>query len=102
MAAVLSPSCIFTPKTPQDVAGGLAILGKTQTHFAVRSGGHTPIPGASSIDDGVLLAADSLINIELGTVGNAQVVRVGTGLRWIEVYQWLANRKLTAIGGRYA
>lgn len=101
-AAILSPLCIFTPKTHQDITKALSILVQTQTPFAVRSGGHTPIPGASSTNDGVLIASDKLKTIELGTVGASPVAKVGTGLRWIEVYEWLAARSLTVIGGRYA
>ncbi|MCJ1471109.1 hypothetical protein MMC07_009757 [Pseudocyphellaria aurata] len=102
MAAVLSPFCIFTPENAQDVAGGLEILVQTNSHFAVRSGGHTPIPGASGTSDGVLVASNKLRNIELSTFAGRQVVKVGPGFRWIEVYEWLANQGLTTVGGRYA
>lgn len=103
MAAILSPFCIFTPQTSQEVADGLKILTETQTPFAVRSGGHTPIPGASGTSDGVLIASDKLRNIDLGfSVGGQMVVKVGPGIRWIELYEWLADQSLTVIGGRYA
>ena len=103
MAAILSPFCIFTPENPKDVAAGLEILAQTRTRFAVRSGGHTPIPGASGISNGTLIASDKLRNIELGFSAEGQrVVKVGPGIRWIELYEWLANQNLTAIGGRYA
>lgn len=38
--SVLSPGCIFLPKTAEDVAGAVKILKKTGTQFAVKSGGH--------------------------------------------------------------
>ena len=102
MAAVLSPFCIFTPENSQDVAVGLGILGQTKTPFAVRSGGHTPIPGASGTSNGVLVASDKLRNRQLSKFAGQQVARFGPGLRWIEVYEWLATQGLTLIGGRYA
>lgn len=102
MAAVLSPFCIFTPKTAEDVAGGLIILAESQSPFAVRSGGHTPIPGASGTEDGVLIASDKLRNISLAELRGQQVVRAGPGIQWIELYEWLGDKGLTAIGGRYA
>ncbi|KAI4140771.1 MAG: hypothetical protein L6R39_005663 [Caloplaca ligustica] len=102
LAAILSPLCIFTPENPQEVAGGLTVVRQTRTPFAIRSGGHTPIPGASGTSNGVLIASDNLRHIELGTSAGQQIVKVGPGLRWIEVYEWLANQSLTAIGGRYA
>ena len=103
LAAILSPFCIFTPQTSQEVASGLKVLAESRTPFAVRSGGHTPIPGASGTSDGVLIASDKLRNMELGySEGGQKVVKVGPGIRWIELYEWLANQGLTAIGGRYA
>ena len=102
MAAVLSPFCIFTPENSQHVAGGLNILSQTKTLFVVRSGGHTPIPGASGTSDGVLIASDKLRNMELSVSAGQRAVKVGPGLRWIEVYDWMANQGLTVIGGRYA
>lgn len=99
---MLSPFCIFTPESSEHVAAGLNILAASRTPFAVRSGGHTPIPGASGIDDGVLVASDGLKNMTLVVVGGQQVARVGPGIRWIEFYEWLAGQGLTAIGGRYA
>ena len=88
--------------TAQAAANGVKLLGQTKTPFAVRSGGHTPIPGASSTNDGVLVASDKLRKIELSTIGGQRLVSVGPGYRWIEVYTWLANQGLTVIGGRYA
>ncbi|KAL8725757.1 MAG: hypothetical protein Q9166_007157 [cf. Caloplaca sp. 2 TL-2023] len=102
-AAILSPECIFTPKTPQHVAGALKISSETRTKFAVRSGGHMPIAGASGIIDGTLIVSDDLRGIELVTSESGPpCVRVGPGLRWMEVYEWLAKQGLTAGGARYA
>ncbi len=61
-----------------------------------------PIPGASGIEDGVLIASDKLRNVSLAQVRGQQVVKAGPGIRWIELYEWLADKGLTAIGGRYA
>ncbi|KAI4265899.1 MAG: hypothetical protein L6R38_009101 [Xanthoria sp. 2 TBL-2021] len=78
------------------------VASRNGTPFAVRSGGHTPIAGASGTNGGVLIASDRLRNMELKTFEGQEVVQVGPGLRWIEVYEWLANQGLTVIGGRYA
>lgn len=99
--SVLSPWCIFTPHTAQDVAAAVKTLVRTNTKFAVRGGGHMPIPGAASTNSGVLIAMENLNSLDLVSVGDEKVVQVGAGLRWIDVYEWLAPVNLTAIGGRY-
>lgn len=57
-----------------------------------------PIPGAAGTNDGVLIAMDRLTSHEIS--GN--VAKLGPGLRWIEVYDWLADQGLTVVGGRYS
>lgn len=89
------------PHTSHDVAGAVKILVNTNTKFAVRGGGHMPIPGAASTSSGVLIAMDKLNSLDLVSIGNEKIVKVGAGLRWIDVYDWLAPVNLTAIGGRY-
>ena len=101
-STILSPWCIFTPETAHDVAGGLKILVESQTHFAVRGGGHMPIRGAASTSNGVLIAMDKLSTYQLGSFGDQRVAQLGSGLRWEEVYKWLAPMSLTVVGGRYA
>ncbi|KAK8026555.1 FAD linked oxidase-like protein [Apiospora marii] len=55
-ACVASPYCIIQPASAADVAKALKIFGHFDINFAVRSGGHSPKPGASSIDArGILL-----------------------------------------------
>ena len=61
-----------------------------------------PIPGAASTSSGVLIAMDRLASLDLATSTSQQVARIGAGLRWNAVYEWLAPQKLTVIGGRYA
>ncbi|PYI24536.1 cytochrome P450 [Aspergillus violaceofuscus CBS 115571] len=91
--------CVFEPESSQDISTGIAILRETQTKFAVRSGGHMPNPGANSITDGVLISLTRLNTLELTT--NHEVVQMGPGLRWIDVYPWMADYNLTTAGGRF-
>lgn len=99
---ILSPFCIFTPNTSQDIASAVKVLVQTNTKFAVRGGGHMPIPGAASTNDGILIAMDNISTLEVAQVGSQAVAKIGTGSRWINVYEQLASQKLTVIGGRYA
>lgn len=101
-SAILSPWCVFTPKKSQDIAGALKTLRSSGTHFAVRGGGHTPIKGAASTSDGVLIAMDNFNSNQIGTFQNQQVAKVGSGQRWVDVYSFLEPHNLVVIGGRYA
>ncbi|KAJ4410612.1 hypothetical protein N0V82_009203 [Gnomoniopsis sp. IMI 355080] len=58
------PSCIITVKTPQDVAKTLRIVQQFQVPFSIRSGGHSPNPGWSSITKpGILIDLSALNTI---------------------------------------
>ena len=95
----MSPQCVFTPYTAEDVAGALEILVATGTHFAVRSGGHMPIPGAASTNDGVLIGMTNMNALNL--VANGKVAQIGPGQTWGAVYDWISAHGLAVVGGRY-
>lgn len=61
-----------------------------------------PIAGAASTNDGVLFAMDHMNSCEVITSGGRLVARIGSGQRWIDVYNCLAPQNLLAIGGRFA
>jgi len=64
----------------------------------VRSGGHNPAPGFSNIDDGILIDLSGLDEVTYNS-SNGTVV-VGTGNRWLHVYQVLGAFNMTVVGGR--
>ncbi|KAI1325886.1 hypothetical protein F5Y16DRAFT_411184 [Xylariaceae sp. FL0255] len=99
-AAQLSPSCIFEPSDSQDVAGALAILVQDGAKFAVRGGGHMPVPGASNINQGVLISMNSMNTTQL--THNNSIVQLGPGLTWLSAYQYLSDYDLMVAGGRFA
>lgn len=81
-----------------DVSRALAIVTQTQSPFAVRSTGHNPNPGFSSVgESGVVLDIRPLQSKSLDEDGTA---RCGAGCTWGEVYSWLEEQKRSAIGGR--
>lgn len=85
-------------KSAEDVSQALTIVKKTGTKFAVRSTGHNPNVGFSSVDgEGVVLDIRQLQSKELDAEG---VARCGAGNTWGEVYSWLEEKNLSAIGGR--
>jgi FAD/FMN-containing dehydrogenase len=90
---------LFEATSARDVAGALAILKATETKFAVRSGGHMPVPEAASIAEGVLISTENMNTMRL-TDGNT-IAQLGPGLRWGAVYEWVSQYNLGIVGGRY-
>lgn len=76
----------------------LKLLVESNVPFAIRSGGHSPSPGAANIDDGILIDLSGFDKVEYDASRNVAVV--GTGLRWGEVYSQLEEFNVTVVGGR--
>jgi FAD/FMN-containing dehydrogenase len=94
------PACIVSPKCADEVVEAMKILRSTNSTFAIRGGGHSPLSGWADIDNGVLLA---MRNIADKTYDDAtQTVRVGFGSTWDEVYKFLEGHGRSAVGGRAA
>lgn len=96
-----TPACIVRPKTAEDVSKIIRVLeADPNASFVVRSGGHRPGSGHSSIRGGVL--------IDLGRINEVSVsedrtsVSIGTGAKWGEVYEQLDVVGLSVAGGRNA
>ncbi|KAF9017799.1 FAD-binding domain-containing protein [Hymenopellis radicata] len=96
--ASMQPSlCSVEPGTTEDVGKILQILGSTQTRFAVKAGGHAANPGFSDTD-GVQIALTRFSQIEYDA--SSQIVAVGAGLLWDEVYDALEPYGVNVVGGR--
>ncbi|KAI1208441.1 uncharacterized protein F4807DRAFT_431346 [Annulohypoxylon truncatum] len=76
------------------------MLGRTQTQFAVRSGGHMPVKGAAGTNEGVLIAMTKMNSMTLSADGS--IASIGPGLRWDDVYNWIVDKGRIVLGGRYA
>lgn len=82
----------------QELTEALAIIKKTGSKFAIRTTGHNPNAGWSSAGQtAIVLDIGQFRSKELGSDG---VARLGSGCTWGEVYAWLEEQKLSAIGGR--
>ncbi|KAH8900531.1 FAD binding domain-containing protein [Thozetella sp. PMI_491] len=93
------PACVFVPQSAQDVAAAVTIAALTSSKFAVRGGGHMPIPGYNNINsEGFLLSTSNLTTLSLS--GDSSTVSVGSGNRWRDVYSYLQPFGLAAVGGR--
>lgn len=94
-----TPSCIFEPTSAQQLAAGLSLLRTNNVPFALRSGGHMPVPGSNGIQNGVLFSTE-----KLATVTYAQgksIVQISAGNRWESVYSLLEKDSLAVAGGRF-
>lgn len=102
----LSPVCIVSPTSTTDVSTIVKTMAKFSQksaklgRFAIRSGGHTLFAGAANIDNGVTIDLSRLNSVTLSS--DHGVALVGTGARWIQVYQKLDPLNLTVVGGRTA
>ncbi|KAF7588225.1 hypothetical protein BBP40_006008, partial [Aspergillus hancockii] len=81
---ILSPGCIFQPKSAKDVARGLKVLVNKKCQFAIKSGGHNPNPGANNINGGVSIDVGLLNGISLAP--DRSSVSLGAGSTWGAAY----------------
>ncbi|KAF2177257.1 FAD-binding domain-containing protein [Zopfia rhizophila CBS 207.26] len=93
----LHPTCIVRPKTSQDVSIAVNVLRESGcTKFAVRGGGHNANAGFNNIEDGVTIDMQSMNAVDV----DKEVVRVGAGAIWQDVYDVVEPRNLSVLGGR--
>lgn len=104
-AQSVDPWCVVSPTTTVEVSRTVSALNllrifEIQCPFAIRSGGHTPWAGSSSIQDGVQI---DLAAINQVTVASDQkTTSIGPGAKWLDVYIKLDALNLTVPGGRVA
>ncbi|KAH8894165.1 FAD-binding domain-containing protein [Thozetella sp. PMI_491] len=95
--AILSPSCIFRPTSAEHLSQAMQILTQGSCQFAVKSGGHMPIPGANNIDNGVSIDLQYLNQTVLSA--DKKTVHLGTGTKWINAYHAFADDGIGFTGG---
>lgn len=96
--AETQPACRILPRSAKEVAVTYMVIVTFGCRFAVKGGGHASFGGASSIEDGITIDLQRL-NTTLVNADNT-VIQVGTGNRWIDVYQYLTPKNLSVVGGR--
>jgi FAD/FMN-containing dehydrogenase len=96
---IAEPYCIFQPSSASHVSNVLRIIDYFQVKFAVRSGGHNPSPGFSSIGQGGILVDLGKIN-QVVLSSDKSFASLGPGGRWGDVISILEAQGATVIGGR--
>ncbi|KAF2026973.1 FAD-binding domain-containing protein, partial [Setomelanomma holmii] len=96
----LPAACFVRPKNALHVAAILQVVSYVEAKFAIRSGGHNPNAGFGSIDKlGVLIDMQDINHLSM-QAGNDSIAKIGSGVRWAEIYEYLDNRRFGAVGGR--
>ncbi|KAH7355749.1 hypothetical protein BKA66DRAFT_403681, partial [Pyrenochaeta sp. MPI-SDFR-AT-0127] len=100
-SAWLGPACIFAPRNAEDLSFAVKALKNSSTPFAMRGGGHMPIPDAANINStGVQISSSNLRTLKLSE--DRQTMSIGPGPRWGEVFIHMDGTNLTVVGGRLA
>ncbi|KAH9992264.1 FAD-binding domain-containing protein [Xylariaceae sp. FL0662B] len=97
-ACVAEPYCIVQPTNTEDVSKVVKVIKYFGVKFAIRSGGHSPNPGWSSTEGGLLLDLQKIAQISLST--EKKVAIIGPGARWGDVIATLDAQGTSVIGGR--
>ncbi|OTB15926.1 hypothetical protein K445DRAFT_317555 [Daldinia sp. EC12] len=93
-----TPACIFQPAAAEDLQKVIPKLVEGNVNFAVRSGGHSPSPGAANIDKGVLIDLSKFNAVDYDAEN--KVASIGAGQKWENVYRQLDQFNVTVVGGR--
>jgi FAD/FMN-containing dehydrogenase len=92
------PAAIFQPKSAQEVAVAVLLCRAADCKFAVKSGGHAAMKGASNADGGLTIDMVNLNGIDLNE--DKTIASIGTGNRWTQVFRTLEKDGLAVAGGR--
>lgn len=107
----MTPACVVQPRDTEGLCTAVKLLkkeyderrkradgGRVQGVFAVRSGGRSPVPGAASIEGGILI--DLSLFREVTPSKDRNSVVIGAGAKWIHVSTILDEKGLAVVGGR--
>ncbi|EUC42424.1 hypothetical protein COCMIDRAFT_39532 [Bipolaris oryzae ATCC 44560] len=93
------PSCAIQPRNAIDVSTSIQIIDFFQVKFSVRSGGHSPNPGWSSIGSGgILLDLQRLNSVTVSD--DRKVASLGPEGRWNNAMTVLNANGVSVQGGR--
>jgi hypothetical protein len=97
--AEATPACVVFPTSAEDVSAVIQVLLRyPDVPFAVKSGGHNPNTGFSSVDGGVLISFQNLNSTTLSP--DRETAAVGPGSQWKDAVGALEPYGLTVVGGR--
>lgn len=106
------PACVVRPHNTQHLIVTIATLkhefeehqrrdGPRRTGeglFAIRGGGHSPVPSAASISGGIVIDLGHFREVKASE--NGGLVVIGAGAKWMDVSKALDSQGLAIVGGR--
>ncbi|KAI2615267.1 FAD-binding domain-containing protein [Hypoxylon sp. NC1633] len=96
--SAMKPTCIIFPKNAEEVAAIVKILNNNTENFAIKSGGHNPNNGWSSVQGGPLISTQKMDQVILDQ--ETGIARVGPGQRLDSISAELQGTGWTFVGGR--
>jgi hypothetical protein len=97
--ADMTPACIAMPSSAEDVSKIVKLLNKhMDVPFAIKSGGHSPNRGQSSVKEGILIALRNIEGVKLDKARGVAYVRPGG--HWKSVIKPLDDQGYTVVSGR--
>ncbi|KAJ5023501.1 hypothetical protein PSV08DRAFT_353703 [Bipolaris maydis] len=94
-----SPGCVFKPDTAQDVSAALLIARRAGCPIATKSGGHSVVPGASNIQNGITISLERLNKTTVSADKKSVVLEPGQ--TWVQVYSKLEKENIQVLGARF-
>jgi hypothetical protein len=94
---ILAPGCVFQPASADHISQGIKVLVAGSCRFAIKAGGHNPIPGANNINGGVSIDLGLLNQTALST--DRSFVSLGAGGRWGTAYDTFVEDGILFPGG---
>lgn len=86
------------PSSASEVSHIVKLAKASQCPFAVASGGHMSWKGSSNIDGGFVIDLRRMTQIDVSP--KDQMVQLGPGSLWQEVYKVMAGYNVSTAGGR--
>jgi hypothetical protein len=97
ISSTQASACVYTPHSPEDIAGALKIIAKQRVGFAVSCSGHASNPGFSSTS-GVHISMHGFQDVTVAA--DKSYVDIGGGISWADVYKKLDSSTVHVVGGR--
>lgn len=109
------PACVVRPRDVQQLCTAVNLLRREHDErgkqaerktaeqkgeglFTIRSGGHSPVSGAASINGGIVIDLSLLCEVTPSEDGTTVVI--GAGAKWMDVSKVLDEKGLAVVGGR--